>query len=656
MHANPCRVRDRLLIATATLAALASPAVAAEPPAALPETLVTASRLGEGITGASTTVITADEIARSPGESVADVLARVPGIQVSHMYGGVNGTDVGIDMRGFGATYMSNTLILVNGRRLNDNDMTAVDLSGLQRGMIERIEVTRGNAGAVLYGDGAVGGVINIVTKNAANTPDQARIEGAIGTQGQREVNAAINHRVGETGLTLAGSEVTADGYRNNNGLVQRNISGEVRQRLDGGELYLSLSADDRHMGLPGSVSMAQYSAGNTRGTNTPFDFGDKQTLNLALGGTADLASGLELVIDGGWRHKDQQAFYSPGWYIDTTYDTVSFTPRLNAEGRVAGLANRLTTGLDVYQSFYQSDRKGSPSSFALFNRYHLQSRTIAGYAQDTLAVRPDTDLSFGGRLVRSDLSFDDRAGTQASRDKRDLQYALHVGVDHRLSETLAVFGRVGRSVRLPNLDDWNGTTFDLKAQTSRDVEAGVRGTWDRLSWQGSAYLMDLTNELHYDPTFGAWGANINLPPTRRYGGEGAATVRLADTLRLKGGLAYTRAVFTQGALKGNDVPLVAAWTGTAGLSWDAWDKYVVVDLDARYVGSRRHDSDEANTYETIDPHTLVDLRVGGQVDLVSWSLSVQNLFDVTYYDYGGTWAVYPMPGRTTMARLGLTF
>ena len=43
--------------------------------------------------------------------------------------------------------------------------MVGVDLAAIPRESIERIEITRGNSGAVLYGDGAVGGVINIVTK-----------------------------------------------------------------------------------------------------------------------------------------------------------------------------------------------------------------------------------------------------------------------------------------------------------------------------------------------------------------------------------------------------------------------------------------------------------------------------------------------------------
>ena len=148
---------------------------------------------GTIITGASSTVITAQEIERSPGQSLQDLLAREPGVQMTNLFGSVNGARSSVDMRGFGAAGTSNTLVLVNGRRLNDIDMAGVDFSAIPKNSIERIEITRGNSGAVLYGDGAVGGVINIVTKNAVDLPPSARVQAGFGSFNYREGNVSAN-------------------------------------------------------------------------------------------------------------------------------------------------------------------------------------------------------------------------------------------------------------------------------------------------------------------------------------------------------------------------------------------------------------------------------------------------------------------------------
>ena len=76
---------------------------------------------------------------------------------------------------------------------------------------------------------------------------------------------------------------------------------------------------------------------------------------------------------------------------------------------------------------------------------------------------------------------------------------------------------------------------------------------------------MRLTDEIHFRflPNFES--KNINLDPTRRYGSETMASLRVNERLRFKGGVAYTRAVFREGPLAGNDVPLVSTWTGSAG-------------------------------------------------------------------------------------------
>ena len=221
-------------------------------------------------------------------------------------------------------------------------------------------------------------------------------------------------------------------------------------------------------------------------------------------------------------------------------------------------------------------------------------------------------------------------------QSKRSTQYISDSSTGFR--PMLAVFGRVARSFRTPNVDERIGVNafpvdFNLKTQTSRDIEGGVRGRFGAFEWQSSVYDMELNNEILFIP-FPPIGANINLDPTRRFGVENSASYAVTDAVRLKGGLTYTRATFREGIYAGNDVPLVSRWTGNIGLSADLYQKLVVFDAVLRYVGERRMDNDQANFQPLIPAHTTVDVRLGGQTQNLFWSVAVQNLFNVLYFDY----------------------
>ena len=85
----------------------------------------------------------------------------------------------------------------------------------------------------------------------------------------------------------------------------------------------------------------------------------------------------------------------------------------------------------------------------------------------------------------------------------------------------------------------------------------------------------------------------------------------------------------------------------------------------ASYVGTKRLESDEANSRQTIPGYTVVDLRLGGERSGFYWEGLINNLFEEEYFTYGvasvdpaqfGTYNAYPMPERTALVRLGVRF
>lgn len=697
---TPASRNARLAALCTVLAASGAQAAHAQQATPLPAITVTASRLDaatDNIIGASTTVITAADIARSPAQSLQGIIAQAPGVQLQSTFGIANGAYTAIDLRGFGAFASPNTLVLINGRRVNDLDLMGIDFSTIPRESIARIEITRGNSGAVLYGDNAVGGVINIVTRNPADGPPLSiKAESGVGSFVQRQsaVSAAVNQ--GPWSSSVYGDMFSSDGWRANNALHQVDGIGEIRYTTPDFTAFFNLSGDTQRIGFPGGRSTRYYLdqtnqlATDPRGTSTPFDYGAKQGANATTGFTTSLWDGVDLIVDGGVRDKKQQsAFFGdpqdpfPGSsYSDSRLTTWSVTPRLSIRSSLFGLPSAVLTGIDVYDAIYSSARSQARGA-APIHLYDLDQKSLAAYYQQTLGVLPTTDLSYGGRLQRTLVSARDRLDAtapgwfgdaqQSPLDQAQTNTAFHAGLEHRFSEVFTGFARAASAFRTPNVDERvnSGPMFDaffnpvvnnfnIRTQTSHDVEAGLRIRAGAFEMQSSLYDMELTNEIHYDPVR---FQNYNLDPTRRYGSETAASYRIADGLQLRGSFTYTRALFRDGLHAGNDVPLVSRYSGSAGVSWEIFDRYLVFDATLRAWSSRRMDNDQRNVQPVIPANATVDVRLSGAWDRYFWSASVNNLFNVAYYDYAiaspttvGVFNAYPLPGRTYMVKAGATF
>jgi len=154
--------------------------------------IISASRKEQpaGDVAAAVFVITRDDILRSGMRTIPDLLRLAPGLDVAQ----INANRWAVSVRGFNNVYANKLLVLIDGRTVYNRLSAGVfwDAEEVIVDDIERIEVTRG-PGAAMWGANAVNGVINIVTKTAADTQGGLiRADGGTsGTQGAARYGGA---------------------------------------------------------------------------------------------------------------------------------------------------------------------------------------------------------------------------------------------------------------------------------------------------------------------------------------------------------------------------------------------------------------------------------------------------------------------------------
>ncbi len=612
----------------------------------LPETVVTATRFAEpaALLPLGVSVLTAQDIRDSGATTVNEAVMRLLGIVGRQdSYGGGN---YQLDLRGFGSTADSNQVVILDGVRLNEGDLSSPRLSGIAIDTVERIEVLRGS-GAVLYGEGATGGVIVITTKASAGKErrNRASVHAAAGSNSTRELSANATVAAGGFSLDVSGQKRDSDNHRDN--FRSETDAGTATVQWEGsnvriGARYAQDSLDSR---LPGSLSAAQYAA-NPQQTNTPNDWGRIRNERTGVFAEAQFGS-WQIAADAGKRDKTLRSMSAFGPY-DYNVDASSFSLRARNESKFGNLQNIVVFGTD-YNSW---DR----TVFGAFGST-AEQHSRAWYVKDDITLPTGTRVSLGYRTERFD-----KETTDTTDVINDSLHAWELGVSQPLSQNFTLWGRIGKSYRLANADEMPFNAVALVPQTSKDAEFGARWAQAGYKLEARLYRSSLENEIGYDPAgmgmFGPFGANVNFDPTRRQGLELDGSWVATKTVNLRANLAWRNATFRSGAYSGADVPLVPRRTATLRADWTPIANHRLSG-GVNWVSSQHPDL--ANQC-SMPSYTTADVRYAYQWQNVEFSLGIGNLFDRDYYSQafscvaGVTNGIYPEAGRTVTAAVRVSF
>jgi vitamin B12 transporter len=402
------------------LALAGAQALAADPPAspaptALPEIgrVVTSDRQDEPLrrTARTTYIVTKTEMIARGYVSIADALTTVPGVVVNR-YGALGSTAT-VSIRGSSSAQV---LVLLDGRPVAGAQTGTLDLGGLSTSGVERIEIVEGS-GATLYGTGAVGGVVNILTTHPARAPLVTLTGGSFDTQAfdVETPYVAVERLVAGNSFDYVGTSVPS-GTR-----IDSDVE-STTARLRGGTALGKLRVDgslglaSQHVGVPGAIALpfstpapdpglsASYQSSTTRQNTTNGDARLTFTLeHKATTTTLDLSGTQQTLL-----------FYSSVGDPLGCY-TAAFTQPcadLNQETRlqaslrqvVQTATQRLVYGVDVARGNARIDAGGGQISTSAFAQ-------TAVYAQDSVPIgvvsaygglRAERDGGQGGAIAPS--------------------------------------------------------------------------------------------------------------------------------------------------------------------------------------------------------------------------------------------------------------
>ncbi len=605
-------------------------------------------------TPANISVIDRQEIETSGVTNLADLLRGHAGIQISDLFG--DGSRATVSMRGFGGNAQANTLILVDGRRLNNADLGNPDLNTIPLQDIERIEIVEGSGGT-LFGDQAVAGVINIITR----TPQKLRVRAEVQAGSYDHHNESVtveNQYSNGLGYRFSGVKRNNDNYRRNNDLDFDSLNGRLDYRGGRGSAFLEYQSTFEDLQTAGALFLDQI-AGDRRQAAHPGEFIKTHTDAARAGFTYDLPFGWQAQSELTNRYSDANGVLSVGGVggpFQTKRHHQEFTPRFYRRWDNGSGEALLTIGADVYATrFFLNSILGSIDD-------HQDQHSV--YARLIYPLNNELSLTVGHRQARVT---NDIVGAllPPHTEIDDNGSASELGLSYQYSPALRLFGRVETNYRFVLADEYTSASFGGEiptTQSGRSAEIG--GAWERGSTSASVvfYQLDLHDEIDFDPfKF----INTNIGDTRRRGVITQIRYTPYTPLTLSARYGFVDPAITDGPLKKLDIPFVAAHTGSVGAEYRLPYNFTAY-VDVYGISNRTAVGDFNSTLPGAPGYVIANFNLGWQWQGLDISMRVNNLLDKNYSDsaqigfraplFIPETARFPSPERNFLVTVGYTY
>jgi iron complex outermembrane receptor protein len=619
---------------------------------------------------ANVTVITSEQIEKSNALNTVDLLRNEMGIIVRDWTG--SGKTVTLDIRGFGETGPLNTLVLVDGRRVNEIDLSGVDWTQIPLDQIERIEIVRG-PGSVLYGDNAVGGVINIITKKPLK-PFSMKGEITLGSYHFNKENASIEGKWKDLSAMINATYKGTEGYRDNSFFRGKDLGGKIIYDLNENLIFnLNTNIHKDNYGMPGAVPYDIYKI-YRRYTKNPNDKAETEDNFILFGSKLKLGKFGRFEVDLSYRDRHSySSFYYFSPFFSSIYnlkiDTITqgVTPKYILEMPLWKFNNKLILGVDLYKSEYELDSKNISSFFGIttidIQKNDVTKKSAGPYFLNELSILDDLILSFGLRNER--VTYDAfQKPSLLKYKKKDNEYAWNLGLDYLFSKQSSAFFSVKRSFRFPVVEELFQfyptlvTNYSLKPQRGYHYETGMRHIFNQqIEGNITFFWSDIKNEIFYNPYT---SSNENYSKTRRNGIETGTSIKLYPWLKIWANYTYIKPILKGMDFSGNDIPGVPRHKVSIGGDFDL-GKGFLLNTNLNIIGSRYFIADWANQAERLDGYYTWDAKLSYSWKGFKGYIGINNITNRKYAEYGAlNWLgqpnFYPSPERNFFGGISYIF
>jgi vitamin B12 transporter len=577
--------------------------------------LVTATRTEETVskTLAPATVYTKKDIEQLQASSVADLLQRIPGVSMNTAGG--PGSTAGIYLRG---TNTNHTLFLIDGQRVDSATTGATQFEALDVNQIDRIEIVRGPRSS-LYGADAIGGVIQIFTKQGSEEGLHPRLSYGIGKNGTQQSTISVNGAKDGFRASIAAAYYDTNGIDN---LIDDTGFNHDRDAFRNGSISTSVGYtfdNGTDLSLTHYKSKAENEYDNGFSPNTqPYTRTAFETTNLKW--EQPVISDLwKSTVQVGEAHNNSEDFddLNPSTFSKFNTQRTSASWQNDFTFKTGAVSHVLTGGVDYYNdevngTSHFTDASGKPVKERDNLGTFVQEQMEVGKHQLVLGLRNDDNEAYNNNATGN------------------LTYG------YAIREDLRIISSYGTAFKAPTFNDlyfpispWSAGNPNLKPEKSTNYEIGLKGTPLWGTWAINVFENNITDLIEWaEVPPGSWFYTPSNVDKAEIQGVEFETATKIQEWNVAFNASYIDARYDG---KGPDHGNMLLYRPKQTMNLDISRHFGAYEFGTEFIAQSDRYSDRANTINE-GGYGLVNARAAYNVtDELKVQMKLTNLFDKQY-------------------------